>query len=155
MLERTVVLHKPDAVARGLVGQLTSVFEEKGLTLVGCKMLILDDAILTEHYSHLAERPFFPRLAAFMKQLPIVAQCWEGVDAVAVGRSIVGATNGRDAAPGTLRGRFSSSTQANLVHASDTSDGADDEMKRFFAENELFTYEHPLRPFLYSDDELD
>ncbi len=153
MIQRTVVLHKPDAVARGLIGRLTAALEDKGLVLVGCKMMRLDDALLADHYSHLSDKPFFPRLVSFMTQLPVVVQCWEGVDVVDVVRSIVGVTNGREAAPGSLRGLYSTSVQANLIHASDSPEGADAELRRFFEAGELFAYDHPLARFLNSDDE--
>lgn len=153
-MERTLIILKPDAVARGLVGEVTSRIEKKGLKLVGCKMIKLDRTLLDDHYSHLKDKPFFPRIASFMSSLPVVIQCWEGVDAVAVVRNITGVTNGRDAAPGTIRGDLSMSVQCNLVHASDSADAASEEVKRFFQESELFSYQAPLESLLYAQDEL-
>ncbi|MGW3993936.1 nucleoside-diphosphate kinase [Amycolatopsis sp. NPDC004772] len=152
-MERTLVLLKPDAYARGLLGQLTSEFEQKGLLLVGCKLMMLDDSLLQEHYAHLADRPFFPRIARFMSSLPVLVQCWEGVDAVEVVRRVVGPTNGREAASGTARGQYSVSVQCNLVHASDSAESAAAEVKRFFAEGEVLAVKHPLHDFIYAADE--
>jgi nucleoside-diphosphate kinase len=152
-MERTLVLLKPDALARGLVGEITTRLERKGLLLVGCKMMRLDDAVLDEHYAHLVDRPFYPRVAAFMSSLPVVAQCWEGVDAVRVVREMTGVTNSRDAAPGTIRGDLAMSMQCNVVHTSESGEVAAAEVERFFAENELFPYEPPSLPVVYAADE--
>lgn len=153
-MERTVVIIKPDAVVRGLIGDLTGRFERKGLVLVGCKMVFLDDTILQQHYAHLVDRPYFPRIAAFMKSYPVLVQCWEGVSAVNVVRKLVGITNGRDAEPGTIRGDYSLSVQCNLVHASDSVEGATTEIARFFLSTELTSFEPPLRAVTYSHDEI-
>lgn len=153
-MERTVLLLKPDAISRKLVGEITSRLEKKGLLLVGCKMAQLSDEILAEHYSHLTSKPFYPRIASFMKSTPIVAQCWQGKDAVTVIRNLVGVTNGREADFGTIRGDFSLSVQCNLVHASDSKEAAEVEVKRFFSGHELFDYTPPLLDMSYSSDEL-
>jgi nucleoside-diphosphate kinase len=152
-MERTLLILKPDAVARGLVGEITARLEKKGLKLVGCKMAQLPSELLAQHYAHLADKPFYPRIAAFMQSLPVVLQCWEGVDAVTVVRDLVGVTNGRKAQPGTIRGDYSMSIQCNLIHASDGPDAAKAEVARFFEASELFAYQQPLQPFLYSGDE--
>ncbi|MFS8084830.1 MAG: nucleoside-diphosphate kinase, partial [Acidobacteriota bacterium] len=106
-METTLLIIKPDALARGLVGRVISRLEQKGLKLVACKMAQLERRALDEHYSHLAGKPFYERIASFMSSLPVVLQCWEGVDAVAVVRRIAGVTNGREADPGTIRGDLS------------------------------------------------
>jgi len=152
-MERTLVLIKPDALARGLVGEITTRFERKGLLLVGCKMMRLDDDVLQEHYAHLVDKPFYPRIVEFMSGLPIVAQCWEGVDAVRVVRDMTGVTNSRDAAPGTLRGDLAMSMQCNVVHTSETIEVAASEVARFFAPAELHAYEPPLISVVYAADE--
>jgi len=153
-MERTLVLIKPDAVSRGLMGRLISRFEAKGLQIVGCKMMQLDDRLLAEHYSHLADKPFFPRIAAFMKTTPVVALCVQGLEAVEVVRQMCGVTNSRTAAPGTIRGDLGMSIQCNLVHASDEPATAEVEVKRFFQPEELFDYTPLNQGIIYADDEV-
>ena len=137
-MERTLVLLKPSTVMRGLIGEVTSRFEKKGLRIVGMKMLWLDDEILNEHYSHLVGKPFFPALKASMMRTPVVAMCLEGTDAIEVVRFITGYTNGRKAEPGTIRGDYCMSNQQNIVHASDSPTSAAIELKRFFKPEELY-----------------
>ncbi len=152
-MQRTLILVKPDALARGLVGEVITRLERKGLKIVGMKMMRLDEEILAEHYAHLVDRPFFPALKEFMSRLPVVAMCVEGVDAVEVCRRLCGVTNAREAAAGTIRGDLGMSTQTNLVHASDSPETARVEVARFFKDEELFDYEHPLVDYLYAPDE--
>lgn len=152
-MERTLVLIKPDAMQRDLVGELIQRFERKGLKLVGIKMMALSDELLDEHYSHLAGRDFFAEIKTFMRSTPIIACCWEGVDCVNTVRIMCGITKAREAAPGTIRGDFAMSVQANLVHASDSLETAEVEVPRFFNENELFDYEDVLNPFIYNSRE--
>jgi nucleoside-diphosphate kinase len=152
-LERTLVLIKPDAIQRGLVGRITTRFEEKGLKLVGVKFMRLGNEILNEHYSHLADKPFFPGIRAFMQLTPVVAMCWEGLDSVETVRRLCGITKSREAAPGTIRGDLAMSVQANLVHASDSVETAEKEVPRFFAHHELFEYETASSALIYSADE--
>lgn len=151
-MEKTLILLKPCTVQRRLMGEILNRFERKGLRIVGMKMMQLDDKILAEHYAHLVDKPFFPFLTAAMKAAPVVALCAEGVDAVAVVRQLTGATNGRKALPGTIRGDYAVSGQENVVHASDSPENAEIEIKRFFRPEEIFEYADPLRPFLYSPD---
>lgn len=152
-MEKTLVLLKPSALQRGLVGEVTKRFEQKGLKLVGMKMMQLDDAILDEHYAHLKERPFFPRLKKAMMASPVIACCYEGIEAVEVVRALTGATNGRKAQPGTIRGDFSMSGQENIVHASDSVENAKIEIDRFFKPGEIFEYPHATLDFIYASDE--
>lgn len=152
-LERTLVILKPSAVQRGLIGEITSRFERKGLRLVGMKMMQLTDDILNEHYAHLSERPFFQRVKESMMASPVVACCYEGVDAIQIVRSMTGATNGRVAVPGTIRGDFSVSSQENIIHTSDSPKTVAEEVKRFFKQDELFDYKLVSLPFLYYSDE--
>ena len=149
-MERTLVLIKPDAVQRDLVGEIISIFERKGLRLVGMKMMVLTDQLLDEHYSHLREKSFFGEIKGFMKSTPVVACCLEGVDCVNTVRLLCGITKAREAAPGTIRGSYAMSVQANLVHASDSLETARVEVERFFKTDELFTYEDALQGFVYS-----
>ena len=114
-MEKTLILLKPCTVQRRLIGEVINRIERKGLRIVGLKMMQLDDTILNEHYAHLTERPFFPWLVSSMKSAPVVAMCVEGNSAVTVVRNIVGATNGRKAAPGTIRGDYSMSGQ-DCIH---------------------------------------
>ena len=153
-MERTFVILKPVTVQRGLIGEVLNRFEKKGLKLVGMKMIQLDDAILAEHYAHLVDRPFFPGLKRSMKATPVVVCCFEGVDAIEVVRLMAGATNGRKALPGTIRGDYSMSGQQNIVHASDGPETAVIEIKRFFKEEELFSYDNcACAQFGYAEDE--
>lgn len=152
-MEQTFVLLKPDAVQRGLLGAVMSRLEGKGLQLVGVKMMQLDDALLEQHYAHLKDKPFFPGIVSFMKSAPVVACVWQGKDAVEVVRQLCGVTNSRKAAPGTIRGDFSMSMQANLIHASDSPETAKAEVRRFFKKDELFHFHSALDPFVYSKDE--
>lgn len=153
-MEKTLVILKPSSIQRGLIGKVISRFEDKGLRLAGMKMVQLDDEILSEHYAHLKDRPFFQRVKNSMMSSPVIIQCWEGIDAARVVRSIIGKTNGRDAAAGTIRGDFSVSSQENIVHASDSAESAQIELKRFFDSNEIFDYKLWALPNLYAEDEI-
>ncbi len=151
-MEKTLILLKPCTVQRRLIGEIINRFERKGLRIVGLKMMQLDDNLLCEHYAHLKERPFFPFVLDSMKAAPVIAMCVEGCEAIDVVRNITGATNGRKAAPGTIRGDYSMSGQENIVHASDSPETAAIEIKRFFKPEELFEYADPLTSFFYSPD---
>lgn len=153
MMQKTLVLLKPDCVQRNLIGEIISRFEKKGLKIVAMKMMSLNDEVLKEHYSHIADKPFFPGLANFMKSSPVIALGLEGHSAVEVVRTIVGATSGRKADVGSIRGDYSVSVSANLVHASDSPEAAEAEIKRFFSEQDLFDYNRVDVDFLYAEDE--
>ena len=152
-MEKTLVLLKPSCVQRQLIGEVVKRFERRGLRIAGMKMMQLDDAILREHYAHLADKPFFPTLADSMKASPVVAMALEGIDAVQVVRTMTGATNGRAAMPGTIRGDLSMSNQQNIVHASDCVENAQIELARFFRPEEIFEYESGARCYIYGDGE--
>lgn len=152
-LEKTLVILKPSAVQRGLIGEITTRFERKGLRLAGMKMMQLTDELLNEHYTHLSEKPFFQRVKNSMMASPVIVCCYEGVDAIQVVRSMTGATNGRVAIPGTIRGDFSVSSQENIVHTSDSPKTAIEEINRFFKPEELFEYKQVHMPYLYHTDE--
>ena len=152
-LEKTLVILKPSTVQRGLIGEITTRFERKGLRLAGMKMMQLTDELLNEHYAHLSEKPFFQRVKNSMMASPVIVCCYEGVDAIQVVRSMTGATNGRVAIPGTIRGDFSVSSQENIVHTSDSPKTAIEEINRFFKPEELFEYKQVHMPYLYHTDE--
>lgn len=152
-MEKTLILIKPNAIQRGIMGDILTRFERKGLRVVGLKMMFLDDEILKEHYAHLVERPFYPYLKASMQVGPVVACCLEGAEVVDTVRLMVGATNSRKALPGTIRGDFSMSGEQNVVHASDSPENALIEIKRFFRNEELFDYESAVTQFEYGGEE--
>jgi nucleoside-diphosphate kinase len=130
--ERTLVLIKPDAVRRGLVGEVLSRFERKGLAVVAMDLRAMDAAMADRHYADHVEKPWYPPLREFMTSGPLVAAILEGDEAITVVRSLVGATDGRAAAAGTIRGDFSLSNRENLVHASDSPESAVREAALFF-----------------------
>jgi nucleoside-diphosphate kinase len=146
-------LLKPSCVQRQLIGEVVNRFERRGLRIAGMKMMQLSDDILREHYAHLADKPFFPTLAASMQASPVIALALEGIDAVQVVRAMTGATNGRAAAPGTIRGDYSMSNQQNIVHASDSPENALIELARFFRPEEIFEYESGAKAYIYGADE--
>ena len=153
-MEQTLVIIKPDAVQRGLIGEVTARFERKGLQLMGTKMVYLDDEILKEHYSHIADKPFFPGIVKFMKSSPAVVQVWAGLDVVNTVRILCGITKARAAASGTIRGDLAMSVACNVVHASDTYENAVKEVRRFFKPEELFEYDKTEYLHVYLDDEI-
>ena len=154
-MQRTLVLLKPDAIQRGLVGEITARFERKGLKLVGLKMMSLDEAVLREHYAHIADKPFFPGVSNFMKSSPVVAMCWEGFHAVDAVRLITGVTNAREADAGTIRGDFAMSISCNVIHASDSAETAAKEVPRFFKTDEIHEYSKSEYVHVYNDEELE
>jgi nucleoside-diphosphate kinase len=130
--QRTLVLIKPDAVRRGLIGEITSRYERKGLEIEAMDLRTVDVAISDQHYAEHLERPFYPSLRDFITSGPLVAMVLAGDEAIDVVRAINGATDGRKAAPGTVRGDLSLSNQLNLVHASDSAESAKREIALFF-----------------------
>jgi nucleoside-diphosphate kinase len=140
-IQRTLVLIKPDALQRELVGEILSRFERKGLKMIAMKMTHLDEATLNEHYGHIKDKPFFPSLVQYMRSTPVVAIVYEGIEIIDEVRKVVGATNPRKADAGTIRADLSMNVPSNMVHASDSLEAAATEIKRFFKDEELFTYE--------------
>ena len=138
MMEKTLVILKPCTLQRGLVGEITNRFERKGLRLAGMKMVQLTDEVLSEHYAHLSSKPFFQRVKDAMMVCPVIVCCFEGVDAVQVVRTLTGPTNGR---------------LENIVHASDSPETAEVELKRFFKPDEIFEYKQAVFGSLYANDE--
>jgi nucleoside-diphosphate kinase len=152
--EQTLVLLKPDAVQRALLGEIIHRFERKGLKIIGIKMLKMDDVLAKEHYGKYADKPFFKGLKDFMGSAPIVALVISGINAVTVVRTLIGSTKSYEAAPGTIRGDFALSMQSNLVHASDPAENPEEEVQRFFEESELFSYKKINFDLLHAPDEL-
>src|SRR3989344_623056 len=152
-MEKTLIILKPDALQRGLVGEITSRLEQKGLKLIGLKMMRVDSAILQAHYAHLVDQPFYKDIEKFMQSSPLVVMAWEGFECVNSVRVIVGATNPREADAGTIRGDLSIGTGRNLVHASDTKENGEQEISRFFEANELFAYDKTEYEHIYGEQE--
>lgn len=153
-METSLVILKPSAILHGYAGQIITRFQQKGLVIRGMKMMQLSDELLREHYAHLLDRPFFPDLVKSMKASPVVVMALWGKDAVEVVRMMTGATNGRKALPGTIRGDFSMSGQENIIHASDSVENAEIELKRFFKPEEIFQYEPTFLKYTYEPAEL-
>lgn len=153
MYEKTLVIVKPDAIQRGLVGTITSRFEKKGLKLVGMKMMRLDEARLRDHYAHIADKPFYPGVEQFMMSSPVIVQVWEGLEVVSAVRLITGITKSRAAEAGSIRGDFAMSVACNVIHASDSVEAAQGEIKRFFVEDELLSYDKSDYLHVYAEDE--
>ncbi len=131
-MERTYIMTKPDAYKRGLVGQIITRIENKGYKITDMKMMNLDEEILKEHYAHLADKPFFGEIVEYMTSGPVVGMIVEGDNVVAGMRSIMGPTDGLEAAAGTIRGDYANNKSENLVHGSDSVENAEIEIKRFF-----------------------
>lgn len=149
-MQQTLVILKPSAMQRALAGKVIDRFMQKGLQIVAMKMIRFTEALCREHYSHLVDKPFFPQIVSSMTACPVVVMVIEGTDAISVVRAMTGATNGREAAPGTIRGDYAMSNQENIVHASSSVEDAEVEVKRFFKPDEIYSYEMATRPFTYN-----
>ena len=152
-MERTFILLKPDCVQRRLMGQVINRFEEKGLNFVAMKMLRITPELAKQHYAEHVEKAWYPTLEGFITGGPVMAAVLEGLDAIRVVREMLGATNGLQAAPGTIRGDFSSSRQMNLVHGSDGTESAQREIALYFSEEELCGYQPTITPWMRAADE--
>lgn len=139
-MQTTLILLKPDTVQRSLIGTVIARLEAKGLKINGLKMMQLDEAIINEHYDFLMDKPFFPKLREYMTSVPVVALAVSGENAVSVVRTVAGATNPQEANPGTIRGDFGLTIDANIMHASDSVETAEVELKRFFKGQDVFEY---------------
>ncbi|VVC00558.1 Nucleoside diphosphate kinase [uncultured archaeon] len=153
IVEKTLVILKPDAINRALVGEVIHRFEDKGLKIVAMKMEHLSEKVLDEHYSHLASKPFFPEIKKFMRRSPSILLVLEGRKVVDVVRKMAGVTEGIDAAPGTIRGDYSLSIQNTIIHASDSAEASQKEIKRFFRESEIFGWSRIDTEMIYSSSE--
>jgi nucleoside-diphosphate kinase len=138
MVETTLVLLKPDCIAAKHCGDVIQRFEQAGLEITGCKMMLLPDALLADHYAHVADKPFYPGLREFMQSSPVIVLALSGEGAILRVRELIGPTDSRKAAKGTIRGDYGTDSMFNVVHASDSPENAAIEIKRFFADLELF-----------------
>ncbi|AFY39192.1 nucleoside diphosphate kinase [[Leptolyngbya] sp. PCC 7376] len=148
-MERTFVMVKPDGVQRGLAGNVISRFEAKGFKLVGLKLVSVSKELAEEHYGVHKERPFFGSLVDFITSSPVVAMVWEGKNVISSARTLIGATNPIEAAPGTIRGDFGMDIGRNLIHGSDGADTAASEIALWFNEDELASWEPSTQSWLY------
>ena len=144
MSEQTLVLVKPDGVQRGLIGEVIGRLERRGLQLVGMKLMQITEELAGRHYAEHREKPFFGGLVAFITSAPVVAMVWEGPGAVAMVRTMMGATNPANAAPGTMRGDLAVSFGMNVIHGSDSVESAAREVALFFADGEVLRWERSV-----------
>lgn len=152
--EKTLIILKPDALHRGIVGEILDRFEQKGLRPVGMKMIKMSDLLLDKHYAQHKGKHFLPKLKKFMKLLPVVLVVLEGLDVVRVVRNMCGLTDGKNAPVGTIRGDYGMSISNNIIHSSEDLKAAKREINIFFGTNEIFNYERPDIHFYYAEDEL-
>ncbi len=136
-MERTLILCKPDCMKKNLAGEVLNRFQKAGLRIQAAKVLRLSDALLTEHYAHIASKPFFPEIVEFMKSEPVLAVILSGDNAVATVRDLLGPTDSRKAPKGTIRGDLGETNMINIAHASDSIENAEIEVKRFFRADEI------------------
>lgn len=139
-MERTLILLKPDTVTKKICGKVLTRLEDADLRICGMKMIQLQSALLREHYAHIADKPFYPEVEKFMSSVPVIAIVVEGEEVVAKVRDMLGVTDSRKAAPGTIRAEYGKDQMVNVAHASDSPESAEKEVPRFFSEQELFTY---------------
>ncbi len=152
-MQKTLVILKPDSVTRWITWEIISRLEKKWLKLVASKMVLLTEEQLKQHYSHLADKPFFPSIVKFMTSAPVILQVWEWKDVVEVVRLMAWVTNSRQAQPWTIRWDYSMSIWNNVIHASENLEVANEEIKRFFNEEEIYSYKRADENMLYSEDE--
>ena len=149
--EKSLIIIKPDAIQRNLMGEIVSRLEKKGLKIIGLKMMSIEDTVLEEHYAHIVDKPFFPGIRNFMKACPVVVMAVSGINAVSAIRLLVGPTKAWEATAGTIRGDYSLSIQSNIVHASDSIESGEIEVKRFFLAEEVFEYQKIDTDFIYAE----
>ena len=138
-MEKTFVIFKPDCMEKRIVGTVLARFESAGFDVIGCKMTLLSAAVLREHYAHVASKPFYPEIETFMQSRPVIMVALQGENIVQRVRDLLGPTDSRKAAKGTIRGDFGTEMMKNVVHASDSVDNAKAELARFFKAEELFS----------------
>lgn len=148
-METTLIILKPDAVQRGLMGRIIARFEDKGLQIVGAKLMTIPRSLAEKHYEAHRERPFYAGLVQFMTSSPVLVLAIRGVGAITIARNLMGATFGSKAAPGTIRGDFGVSNSFNLIHGSDSPEAAERELGLFFAEGEVLEYTRPGDAWVY------
>jgi len=147
-MERTFLMIKPDGVQRGLIGELVSRFEKKGLKLVAGKFMSISEELAERHYGEHKGKPFYEKLVQFITSGPVFAMVWEGDNVIELTRAMIGKTNAVEAAPGTIRSDYAVHTNYNLIHGSDCSDNAAREIALFFSEHELVDYEHSIQRWI-------
>jgi nucleoside-diphosphate kinase len=152
-MEQTLILFKPDCVQRRLVGRILARFEDKGLNVVAMKLMQVTPELAKKHYAEHVQKGWYPTLEGFITGGPIVAAVLEGLEAIRVVREMLGATSGLKAAPGTIRGDFSSSRQMNLVHGSDSPEAAKREIALYFGSSEFCAYTPTITPWVRAGDE--
>ena len=148
-MERTLIILKPDAVQRGLAGQIVTRFENKGLQIVGLKFMQISRQLAETHYEPHRGKPFYPGLVSFMTSSPVIVLALAGKDAIAISRKMMGATFGSKAEPGTIRGDFGVSNSFNLIHGSDSAESAQRELGLFFKPEELIDWQPAVRGWVY------
>jgi nucleoside-diphosphate kinase len=148
-LERTLILVKPDGVQRGLIGEIITRFERRGLRLVAMKLMQMSEALAARHYAEHEGKGFYPSLIEYITSGPVVAMVWEGPNVIAVARTMMGATRPHEAAPGTIRGDYAQETGRNIVHGSDGEESAAREIGLFFSAEELLDWPRSVDPWIY------
>ena len=148
-MERTYLMVKPDGVQRGICGEIVSRFEKKGLKLVAMKLMVIPKEVAENHYGEHKDKPFFPSLISYITSGPVLAMVWEGESAVSVCRNMMGRTNPKESAPGTIRGDFGMQTGMNIIHGSDSVESAEREISIFFRPEELVSYEKTIQSWIY------
>ncbi len=143
-MEKTFLMVKPDGVQRNVIGEIVARFEKKGYHLAGAKLMQIPTELAEEHYGEHKERPFFGELVDFITSGPVFAMVWEGENVILTARQMMGATNPKDAAPGTIRGDFAVTVGKNMIHGSDSAESAEREIGLFFKEEELVSYEKTI-----------
>lgn len=147
-MERTFLMVKPDGVQRNVIGEIVARFEKKGYHLAGAKLMQIPTELAEEHYGEHKERPFFGELVEFITSGPVFAMVWEGENVILTARQMMGATNPKDAAPGTIRGDFAVTVGKNMIHGSDSAESAEREIGLFFKEEELVSYEKTINSWV-------
>ncbi|QTD42181.1 nucleoside-diphosphate kinase [Sporosarcina sp. Te-1] len=147
-MERTFLMVKPDGVQRNLIGEIVSRFEKKGFTLVGGKLMQISQELAEQHYGEHKERPFFGELVDFITSGPVFAMVWEGENVISTARLMMGATNPKESAPGTVRGDFAVTVGKNIIHGSDSPESAVREIGLFFKEEELVSYDKSMTSWI-------
>lgn len=147
-MEKTFLMVKPDGVQRGLIGEIVNRFENKGYQLVGGKLMTISQELAEQHYGEHKERPFFGELVDFITSGPVFAMVWEGENVISTARLMMGATNPKESAPGTIRGDFAVTVAKNIIHGSDSPESAEREINLFFKEEELSSYEKAVNSWI-------
>ncbi len=148
-METTLIILKPDAVQRGFMGRILARFEDKGLAVVGCKLMQISQQLAETHYEAHKTKPFYPGLVRFMTSSPVLVLALKGNGAIAIARNMMGATFGSKAAPGTIRGDFGVSNSFNLIHGSDSPEAAERELKLFFKAGEVLNFDRAITAWVY------